>query len=94
MDILIDNGFAWLMQVNVASIHGDYQIHYWGCACPLKWVHPAYGIDIIRDRGNFEKNGSVVLSMANSVEELQNKLLKLCQDKWANKSLEGESMQL
>lgn len=84
MDILLDNGFAWLMKVNVASIYGNYQTHYWGCACPLKWVHPAHDIDTIRNRGSFHENGSVVLAMADSIEELQNKLLKLCQDKWAN----------
>ena len=84
MDILLDNGFAWLMKINVASMCGDYQTHYWGCACPLKWVHPAYDIDTIRDRGNFVENELVVLAMADSIEELQNKLLKLCQDKWAN----------
>ncbi len=82
MDALLENGFAWLMKVNVASILGDYQTHYWGCACPLKWVHPAYDMKIILDHGNFERSGRVVLAIGDSVDELQKKLLELCMEKW------------
>lgn len=82
MDKLVKNGFAWLIKTNVASMCGKYQLHYWGCACPMKWVYPAYGIEMIKDRGNFEHTDRIVLAMADSIGELEIKLLDLCLEKW------------
>lgn len=86
MNSLMKNGYAWLTKVSIVSMQGSYEVTYWGCACPAKWVHPSYGMETIMNRGKFgpvsgEKD-RMVIAQTDTLEELEKSLLQQAIERW------------
>lgn len=82
MEKLLKAGYGYSMHTSVASIMGDNQMHFWGCACPLWWVGPSYDMEAIQRRGAFGTQEEVVISIGDSIEELEGRLLVLASKQW------------
>lgn len=92
MNSLMKNGYAWMAKVSIVSMQGNREVTYWGCACPVDWVYPSYGMETIVRRGKFgpvsgEKD-RIVIVQTDTLEELENSLLQQAIERWPDNEKE------
>ena len=80
MKKLLESGYGYLTKVLTVSMRGTHILSFWGCACPLWWIGPSWGMETIQHRGAFGSQDKVVICQADTLEELEEQLLvKACQ---------------